>query len=85
MKYQEELLTIFLYLGYVTAIGILIIILLVVGTLIYQALMNWAYVYKKIHDRALNKRLYKISEENLEKWFDDIRERHKRIKKWTEA
>ena len=85
MKYQEELLTIFLYLGYVIAIGILIIILLIIGTLIYYALMNWTYVYKKIHNRALNKRLYKTSEENLEKWFDDIRERHKRIKQWTEA
>lgn len=79
MKYQEELLTIFLYLGYATAVGILIIILLIIGTLIYQALVNWTYVYKKIHDIALNKRLYKTSEENLEKWFDDIRKRHKRI------
>lgn len=44
MNYQYKLLRILLYLGYITAILILTIILLAFGTLIYQLIINWTNV-----------------------------------------
>lgn len=80
MKYQEELLSVFLYLGYITSIGILGLIIFAVGFYFYQVFINFSWVNKQIHNRAINKRLYLTSEEDLEKWFDDIRERYNKLK-----
>lgn len=83
MKYQEELLSVFMYIGYTASLMMLIVLLLLIGIFIYNMIMSWPYVYAKIYNRALDKRLSKVSDESLERWFTDIRKRHQELKEET--
>lgn len=79
LKYQNELLTILVCLGYTVALGILILTLIGIIVVVYRTILNCNFVFKTIYSNALDKSLKRTSEENLEKWFEDIRKRHKNI------
>ena len=76
---NEIIINIFLVVGIVTSISILIAICVVSYFFCKSYFVNRNWYARSFIDSAIKTRLKGLSKEDLEKWFESTREKHKKI------
>lgn len=76
---KDVLIDLFFITGAVAFIGLAIFIIIYCYMFMKEFLSYKKWFASRIIDNALDSRLKNLKKENLEKWFEHIREKHKRI------
>ena len=81
---KDFLIDLFFIIGAVAFIGLGILIIIYCYMFMKEFLSHKKWFASRIIDNALDSRLKNLKKENLEKWFEHVREKHKKIKKRIE-
>ena len=78
---KDLLIDLFFIIGAVASIGLAIFIIIYCYMFMKEFLSHKKWFASRIIDNALDSRLKNLKKENLEKWFEHIREKHERLNK----
>ena len=78
---KDVLIDLFFITGAVAFIGLSIFIIIYCYMFMIEFLSHKKWFASRIIDNALDSRLKNLKKENLEKWFEQIREKHERLNK----
>ena len=78
---KDFLIDLFFIIGAVASIGLAILAIIYFYMFMIEFLSHKKWFASRIIDNALNSRLKNLKKENLEKWFEQIREKHERLNK----
>ena len=78
---KDFLIDLFFITGAVAFIGLGVLIIIYCYMFMKEFLSHKKWFASRIIDNALDSRLKNLKKENLEKWFEHIREKHERLNK----
>lgn len=78
---KDFLIDLFIVIGAVASIALAIFVIIFFYMFMVEFLSHKKLFASRIIDNALNAKLKNLKKENLEKWFEHIREKHERENK----